>query len=149
MAYVISVTLCLLGRRVVLRHCEKKTNCIMKIVRILLFFAFAFATGSVMAQTSVDFQNANVSEFKKLIGTKGTVLVDVRTPGEFAQGHIEGAINIPLSTVSRKLPELDKEKTYLVYCRSGARSRRASILLSKAGFKVVNLLGGYLAWMRG
>jgi phage shock protein E len=68
----------------------------------------------------------------------GARLVDVRTPGEFAAGHVDGAINIPVSQLSSKLKKLgQKRKPLVVYCRSGSRSGHAVGFLRRQGFKHV------------
>lgn len=92
--------------------------------------------------------------FKKLIGgdrvniaeliAQGAKVIDVRTAGEFASGHVKGAINIPLDQVGSKMKTLDKTKTYVLCCRSGMRSGNATRILKSAGFdKAYN--GG--SWM--
>ncbi|HHB78312.1 MAG TPA: rhodanese-like domain-containing protein [Saprospiraceae bacterium] len=93
-------------------------------------------------------KNVNKQEFKKMMSEKDVVVLDVRTPREFESGKIEGAVNIPLNIIAKKAETLDKSKKYLVYCRSGARSRRAAMILARKGFEVYNLTGGYLSWMR-
>ena len=77
------------------------------------------------------------------------VILDVRTPREFAGGHIEGAINLDYNAPTFKddLNGLDKTKMYLVYCRTARRSRGALDMMSKLEFqKVYHLLGGIVAW---
>ncbi len=121
----------------------------MKVSNLLFILSFfIFAASSASAQTTTQVKNVNVAEFKKLMLEKDIVVVDVRTPKEFAQGSIKDAVNIPLNTISSKVSEFSKEKRYLVFCRSGVRSRRASNILAKNGIKVINLLGGYLAYSR-
>lgn len=76
-------------------------------------------------------------------------LVDVRTAGEFVQGHIEGAINADINSpnFSNAIQSLDKNKPVFVYCLSGGRSASAAQMLKEQGFKeVLNLEGGILAW---
>ncbi len=122
----------------------------MKVLSFLLMVGF-LAMGSISAKAqsaAKDFKNVDVPTFKKMMGEKDVVILDVRTPREYAQGKIEGAVNMPLNTITSKASSLDKGKKYLVYCRSGARSRRASILLSRRGFEVYNLAHGYLSYMR-
>lgn len=78
-----------------------------------------------------------------------TLVIDVRTPADFKNGHIKGAKNIPLSDFAASVEKLaaDKDKTVLVYCNSGNTVTRAIKLLKKAGFeKVNNLDGGIAAW---
>lgn len=72
----------------------------------------------------------------------GSPLLDVRTPEEFAAGHIEGAINLPLAEIqSGTLPEVAKNTKLYVYCRSGNRSAQASKILKDAGFSSIEDLG--------
>ena len=77
----------------------------------------------------------------------GAHLVDVRTPAEFASGHIEGAVNIPVDQIGGRLDEIGKpDETVVVYCRSGARSARAKRTLEQAGFADVHNLGAMSRW---
>lgn len=66
---------------------------------------------------------------------KGAVIVDVRSPGEYASGHIEGSINIPLPDLAGQADRLDKSKTVLLCCASGSRSGMAVAILKGKGFK--------------
>ena len=81
---------------------------------------------------------------RKLVAA-GAILVDVRSPGEFAAGHLEGARNIPVGELSSRLGELPKDKPIVVYCAVGARSATAAGLLAEAGYDVRNL-GKMAAW---
>ena len=75
----------------------------------------------------------------------GVVVVDVRTPAEFAEGHVDGAINVDVEapTFDAQIAQLDKATTYAVYCRTGRRSAVATDAMGAAGFtSVVNLDGG-------
>jgi phage shock protein E len=77
----------------------------------------------------------------------GALLVDVRTPEEFASGHIEGAKNIPVSEVQVRLAEFGaKDGKVVVYCRSGNRSGKAKTMLEAAGYTAVFNAGAYSAW---
>ncbi len=78
----------------------------------------------------------------------GFVIVDVREPDEYADGHIKGAINVPLSTIGDTKPAAlpDLEQRLLVYCRSGVRSKNASGKLSKLGYKNILEFGGIMTW---
>ncbi len=80
--------------------------------------------------------------------SQGYVLVDVRTPGEFAERHIPGAINIPNETIGTKPPRQlpDKNQMILVYCRSGNRSLQASRKLANMGYTNIVEIGGINAW---
>ncbi len=74
------------------------------------------------------------------------VILDVRSANEFQQGHIPGAINIPVDDLRDALPKLDKNKEYLVHCQVGLRGYVACRILSQRGFKCSNLSGGYLTY---
>ena len=74
-------------------------------------------------------------------------LVDVRQPGEWEQGHIDGAMLKPLPKLVESLEGLDRERTVAVHCKSGYRSSIAASLLQREGFReVVNIIGGFDAW---
>lgn len=88
-----------------------------------------------------------VTELKEMLPLGGAgVLVDVRNPEEFAQGHIEGAINIPVSNILFRATELESYSDIYLICRSGSRSQMAQILLRTKGVKAVNVEGGMIAW---
>ena len=79
----------------------------------------------------------------------GAVLVDVREPHEWQEGHARGARHIPLGELSRRSGELRTDGEILLICRSGNRSRTAAQLLQRTGFeRVVNVRGGIVAWMQ-
>ncbi|RFB12104.1 rhodanese-like domain-containing protein [Bacillus sp. HNG] len=73
-------------------------------------------------------------------------IIDVREVDEVAAGKIPGAVNIPLGLIEFRMHELDKSKEYVMVCRSGGRSGNASQFLEGQGFKVINMVGGMLAW---
>ena len=75
-------------------------------------------------------------------------LLDVRTPAEYARGHIDGAINIPLDSLRQRMSELPAQKPVYVNCHSGLRSYIACRLLSQKGFECYNLSGGYRFYER-
>lgn len=82
------------------------------------------------------------AELERFRDTPGAVLLDVRTPEEYAAGHIPGSRNVPLDELHRsELPE-DPETPLFVCCLSGARSRQAALLLRQAGYGDVTDLGG-------
>ncbi len=86
------------------------------------------------------------AEAKDLV-KKGAKLVDVRSPGEFAGGHIEGAVNVPVGDLERRLGELGpKDGVYVVYCASGMRSARAKGILQASGRTNVHDLGAMSRW---
>lgn len=83
---------------------------------------------------------------------QGALLLDVRTPDEFAEGHIEGAVNIPHDQVADEIERIgeltggDKSKAIVVYCRSGRRSGMAKQTLAEHGYGRVSNLGGMSDW---
>ena len=77
----------------------------------------------------------------------GALLLDVRSPEEFAEGHLKGAVNIPVDELPQRMEELGPpEREVVVYCRTGARSSRAAELLKANGHERVILLGPMTAW---
>lgn len=93
--------------------------------------------------------NLNVSEFTNVLATEDVVILDVRTPAEFSDGHIANAINIDAQSgnFAAEIEALDKTKTYAVYCRSGNRSGTATQIMAEAGFsKLYNMNGGTIDW---
>jgi rhodanese-related sulfurtransferase len=81
---------------------------------------------------------------------QGARLIDVRSPGEFAMGHIEGAENVPVEQIAEASKTWDHARAIVVYCATGARSLNAAQFLSAQGFqKVYNLKAGVVAWTGG
>ena len=93
-----------------------------------------------------------VEEYAQNLNSDTTAyLIDVRTPEEYAEGHIEGAVLMNVmdeQTFLAGIDTLDASHTYYIYCRSGRRSQKASGLMSERGLKVVDLQGGYNAWQK-
>jgi NADPH-dependent 2,4-dienoyl-CoA reductase/sulfur reductase-like enzyme/rhodanese-related sulfurtransferase len=73
-------------------------------------------------------------------------LLDVRTPSEFAAGHVSGAVNIPLEQLRERLTELPRDRTIMAYCKVGQRGYMATRLLAQKGFDVCNLSGGFTTY---
>jgi len=78
--------------------------------------------------------------FQNIIAANQTIqnhvfLVDVRTPDEFAEGSVEGAVNIPLSVLEQELSQFKNKENIIVFCRSGARSGNAKLILEQNGFE--------------
>ena len=97
-------------------------------------------------------QDVDVATFKAKMENDNVVLLDVRTGPEVAAGKIEGAleINVLEDDFQAKVDALDKDKTYLVYCKAGSRSAKACKIMEEAGFKdLYNLKGGFTAWQAG
>ncbi len=106
----------------------------------LLFVLAACAPQGRYTDVSVDDLYAHLND-------PSVYIVDVRTPGEFAAGHVAGAVNRPLQEIDRWWRELPKDRPVYVYCRSGNRSRQASEYLKRKGFtNIYNVTGGILDW---
>lgn len=108
------------------------------------------ATSHNTEQSKAAVNHIKANEFKKLIDANAGTLIDVRTPREHQAGSIEGTkLNFDVTKPSFKdqLAKLDKNETYLIYCRSGSRSRRAAAIMESIGFKhIYDLQGGYMRW---
>ena len=95
------------------------------------------------------YKDLTVNEFETMLTQDQTVqLVDVRTPEEFAENHLPGALNIDWrgEGFAEKAQKLSKARPVMVYCRSGRRSAEAAATLDRIGFKTYNMKGGILAW---
>jgi rhodanese-related sulfurtransferase len=115
----------------------KKMFSIAVVVLVVLF------VGYVMLMKGGDITSAQARELVQA----GARLVDVRTPGEFAGGHLPGAVNIPVDELDGRLGELQpKEGAIVLYCRSGRRSAIAARTLKAAGFAEVRDLGSMSRW---
>lgn len=119
--------------------------------RILFFLSFLIIGTAAYAQNAAkdSIDVISIAEFEKMSSKKKNMVVDVRTPEEVAEGHLAGAININFlgEGFSQEITKLNKNKTYLLYCKSGNRTRKAADQMQKAGFKHVYMLdGGITAW---
>lgn len=115
-------------------------------VSAIFVVAIMFVTVSY-AQTN-SFQSLSNEDFAKVLLKKHIQLVDVRTPAEFAEGHLENAINIDVNNPDfvNNIACLNKKYTVAVYCRSGKRSKKAAQILVDKGYKVYELNRGLLHW---
>jgi rhodanese-related sulfurtransferase len=119
----------------------------------LLLIAVAFISGAMLVwplvRRGMGGQSVNTLQATLLINQKDAVVIDIREPGEFAQGHILHARNMPLGELEARLKELEKYKArpVIISCATGNRSGSAAAILRKHGFtNVVNLNGGIAAW---
>ena len=117
--------------------------------RILLLGALVLIGAYVYSQhrASATFKSVGNAEFARIIADTTVQLVDVRTPAEFAAGHIPEAVNIDVR--GEKFDEevrstLDPSRPVAVYCRSGARSKAAARALTEKGFRVYELNKGFM-----
>ena len=131
----------------------------MKQLITLVFAAFMISCGNAQQNNAAQGNNTeqvstiktiNAAEAQNLIAeTSDLQIIDVRTDGECAEGMIDGAVQINISSPNfeKMIAELDKEGKYLVYCRSGGRSSNAQNVMKSKGFTTVyNLAGGYMNW---
>ncbi len=126
----------------------KTPNALLK--RLLQFIVAACCISCANAgETNITHINAERAQ--KLIAEKKVVVLDIRTPEEFAAGHIAGATNINFRAADfeKTLAALDKNKTYVLHCASGNRSTQSLPTFSKLGFNsVCHLDGGIKAWQK-
>ena len=105
--------------------------------------------GVTTKATDPTYKQVSMSEAAEIIKSESDyIILDVRRPDEFAEGHIPGAINIPNESIGNdEIPALpDKNRLILVYCRSGRRSKEASAKLVKSGYTNIVEIGGILDW---
>lgn len=79
---------------------------------------------------------------------QGATLVDVREPAEYRDGHVPGAVNIPMGQLNARLGEIDRDRPVHVVCASGNRSSAMTDVLTANGFDAINVAGGTNAWIR-
>ena len=126
----------------------------MKKIIIMSLLGTIFGLFSCNAQSEKSgsdngFKSVEVEEFAKVIADTAVVRLDVRTADEYAEGHIDNAINIDVlkdDFESKATATLPKDKTIALYCRSGRRSKNAAKILTKNGYTVVELNSGYNGW---
>ena len=112
-------------------------------------FSLSAQEAKTTAKTAPLTRNVDVGQFDQLRGKTNTVVLDVRTASEYAEGHLQGAVLLDYRSpdFAEKVARLDKSKQYLVHCAAGARSARACTKMESLGFtNLVNLEGGYGAW---
>jgi rhodanese-related sulfurtransferase len=121
---------------------------------LLFIFLFGFMLPSCGAQQDLNITALSPTEASNLIekhkGDSEFVILDIRTPGEYQSGHLQNAIMIDFyaQSFADEIGRLDKDKTYLVYCRSGNRSARSMDLFKKLQFqKIYHLSSGIREWI--
>ena len=113
---------------------------VLAFVALLAVLFLQSRGGSAAAQSTSD-------HLRTLVRDNGALLVDVRSPGEYASGHMNGALNLPVDRVrSFEAVEADRDREIVLYCRSGARSSRAASTLRSMGYTNVHDLGPMRAW---
>ena len=114
----------------------------------LLFSLLLAATSLVGCQSNTEFKSVDARQFAEVIADKDVQLVDARTPEEFSEGHIPGAVNIDVKSdnFDAQIAQLDSSRPVAVYCRSGRRSKLAAERMVNAGLQVTELAEGILSW---
>lgn len=124
-------------------------------MKINALFTFLVITSlSLMSckaqEEKTDVTNLTVDEAKTILAhNPDAFFLDVRTPEEFKDGHIEGAVLINFfdTNFKQQLATLDKDKPVYLYCRSGSRSQKAGLILNEMGFKeIYDIEAGYMGW---
>lgn len=126
-----------------------KTLLILAIVAIIAIACATRRSKGTPTGAMPTFSNVDVDGFQTFIAAPEVQLLDVRTPDEYAEGHIAGAVLVDVNESDfedKAVAVLDASRPVAVYCRSGRRSARAANLLSGQGCQVTNLAGGILAW---
>ena len=115
--------------------------------RLLSITLLLACTASLALAAARDITAAQAQ--KLLSRTPKAFLLDVRTPDEYRQGHLRGAVLVPLGDLERRLREVPRNRTVLVYCAVGSRSRMAAGLLARKGYgEVYNMSDGIVGWYR-
>ena len=114
-----------------------------------VFLAAILLAGCSAPKETASYRQISMDEAITMMEEEsGYIILDVRTPEEFADKHIPGAVNIPNETIAtEEIPELpDKDQLILVYCRSGNRSKQASEKLADMGYTNIVEFGGINSW---
>jgi len=133
----------------------KKVGDMNHLIRVLISAVLIAVVASCGLQSTTDIpiNNVDVNTARDLVIQNKTVIVlDVRTPEEYAIGHIEGALNINIAQAdfSKRVSKLDRDKTYIIHCSANVkngRSAKSLEIMSSFGFdKLLNMEGGIIAW---
>lgn len=132
---------------------KMKLNIILKSLFafiLIALFAFSFvACKKNKSNAKSKYEKISSAEAKEIMDNQtGYVILDVRTPFEYEEEHIEGAVLIPDNEISQKAEQVltDKDQLILVYCRSGRRSKLAADELVKLGYTNIKDFGGIIDW---
>jgi rhodanese-related sulfurtransferase len=104
------------------------------------------AVEGAVAQAKVNTKIAPADYVAQFDADTDHILIDVRTPQEFASGHIPGAVNIAVEELAQRLNEVPQDKPVVLYCRSGNRSGQAAQILDSAGYAQIYDLGAIITW---
>ncbi len=149
------------------RRIDNRLYPILIMITVLVFFGLVVVGGcktfngeTVQVENNIkintaseevisEVKNISVEEVYKIVsGNQDYLILDVRTPDEFNEGHIEGAVLIPVSELESRLDELAENKPIVVYCKVGGRSSTAANILVENGFTgIYDMTGGIMDWI--
>jgi len=116
----------------------------IRLILVALLVAMLAGCGQSPAGAGADI---SVDEALRLWQNKEAIIIDVRTPGEYRDGHIPGVVNIPLDELEKRIGEIPKDKKVVLICRTGNRSAQGTRLLRSKGLNnVYNSTGGMSTW---
>ena len=92
-------------------------------------------------------RSISVQDLKPFVDAAAVQVVDVREPSEYAEGHVPGAVSMPLATVPVRFAEIDRDRPVHLVCAVGGRSAQAAQYLDEQGFDTVNVTGGTGDWV--
>ncbi len=134
-----------------LKKMQKRRILLFLVVFIVILSTATVGLGGMKRGTLKDVSPEEAYELiQKRNGSPDFIILDVRTPEEYKEGYIENALNINFYSdeFNSELRKLDKDKAYLIYCRSGGRSGRTLNMMKQLGFKeVYNIQGGMVKWL--
>lgn len=134
-----------------MKKTEKKNVVLLLMISLMLFqtnlYIQSISKKQIIGELTIKEAYNKIQENKN---NPDLVILDVRTPSEYSEGHIESSVNIDFNADDFKVKanELDKNKSYLVYCRSGNRSKKAVAVMKDLGFKEVYNIGGIMDWQK-
>ena len=130
-----------------MQRLEQREQRLIYLAVVLVVVASVLFAPSLLPR--IDDIDVTVLEARSLIDDKpDLVILDVRTTSEYEDGHIKGAVNIPVQELSARLDELSNEDELLVYCRTGNRSAQAVDILQDVGFtKIYHMDAGITGWI--
>ena len=123
-----------------------KTIIVILLIALLLFISFKFLT--TKEEPTSNYNKITVDEAKEMMEKEDVIIIDVRTEDEYNTSHIKNSVLIPNETIgNEKLKEVSNlNQKIIVYCRSGARSKKAAMKLINIGYKNVYDMGGIMNW---
>lgn len=123
----------------------------VSVARLSLFLVF-FVVLSVSGETAKKSKAPSISPaalHEQRTSGKGPLVIDVRTPAEYASGHIPGAVNVAYDDIANRIGELDAPNGVALYCMIGPRARKGEAALLKVGYDdVLHIEGGFAAWKK-